>query len=61
MKISARSFFRVGKEAEGEHDNGTNMESSNNGFMSLHGNAEGMKYFEFSCINFKNLCSKIFR
>jgi hypothetical protein len=60
MNIFAGSFFRVGKEAEGEHDKGTNVEPSNNGFMSLHGNAEGMKYFQFSCTNLKNLCSKIF-
>jgi hypothetical protein len=52
MKISAGSFFRVGKEAAGEHDKGTNMESRNSGFISLHGNDEGMKYFKFSCINF---------
>jgi hypothetical protein len=52
MKISAGSFFRVGNEASGEHEKGTNMESRNGEFISLHGNAEGMKYFKFSCINF---------
>ena len=52
MKISAGSFFRVGKEAAGEHDEDTNMEPRNGGFISLHGSAEGMRYFKFSCINF---------
>jgi hypothetical protein len=41
MEVSGGSFFRVGREAEYEHDKGTAMEPSNNGFMSLHGNAEG--------------------
>jgi hypothetical protein len=52
MKISAGSFFRVGKEAAGKHDKDTNKEPGNGGFISLHGSAEGMKYFKFSCINF---------
>ena len=52
MKISAGLLFRVGKEAEGEHDKDTNMEPRNDGYISLHGSAEGRKYFKFSCINF---------
>jgi len=52
LKISAGSFFRVGKEAAGEHDKDTNMEPRNGGFISLPGSAEGMKYFKFSRIHF---------
>jgi len=52
MKFSAGSFFRVGKEAAGEHDKDTNMEPRNDGFISLHSSAEGMKYFKSSCIHF---------